>query len=339
MPQLAHQRRRAETVPHHVAHRDAEAPVAELERVVPVAADLRATGPVASGEGHAVQIRQPVGQETALQRLDGAELLLVGARVGDREAGAIRHQDQQALLVRGPAARRAQAELDDTGELAADRERRGQDGVRLLGRQRPVESLGEVHERDRPPLVHDLGERPGEVDAIGRAVRLEAARSSDHELERVLGVAQQDAREIGVEGLAQALDEQLEHVAQREVLERRLGHALQLRERLRHRLGLCARGALDRGAAAVGHVEHLPDQVQRALVGVDGERHAHERVAQLAVAAGEADLRLVRALALLHEPRHGLLLAGPVLRVRDLDRRPREQLPRARGRPCRRAPG
>ena len=112
----------------------------------------------------------------------------------------------------------------------------------------------------------------------------------------VVVAAQQDAREVRPEVLADPLDERCEHLLECERPERRLGHALELRERLRDRLGLSARGALDRRAAPVGHVEHLPDQVQGPVVGVDRKRHAHERVAQLAVAAREAHLGLMRAL-------------------------------------------
>ncbi len=145
--------------------------------------------------------------------------------------------------------------------------------------------------------------------------------------------AQEDAREVGAEDVADPIRQLLEQLAQVEVLERRLGHLLELPQRVRHRLGLGARGALLGTAALLGHVHDLPDVAQRALMSVVQERHAHERVHHALVGALEAQLALVEARLLREDPlllrTLGLTVGGvhelPERAPRDLARRNAEQ--------------
>ena len=66
-------------MPHHVAHHERHAPVLELERVVPVAADAGAAPgrQVAGRDRQALDRRQPLRQQAALQRLRDSVLALV----------------------------------------------------------------------------------------------------------------------------------------------------------------------------------------------------------------------------------------------------------------------
>ena len=70
-----------------------------------------------------------------------------------------------------------------------------------------------------------------------------------------------------------------QQVVQSEVLERGVGDALDLLDRVGHGLGLGARGllahplrALDLGLAPLGDVDHLPDAAARLAVGVVRQR-------------------------------------------------------------------
>ncbi len=77
--ELAHRRGRAEAVARHVAHHQRHAAVGALEHVVPVAPDRRAARArqVAGGQLHALDRRQPLRQEAALERLGDRVLALV----------------------------------------------------------------------------------------------------------------------------------------------------------------------------------------------------------------------------------------------------------------------
>ena len=77
--ELAHRRRGAQAVAGHVAHHERDAPVGALEDVVPVAADGGAARArqVARRQLEAVDRRQPLGQQAALERLRDPVLALV----------------------------------------------------------------------------------------------------------------------------------------------------------------------------------------------------------------------------------------------------------------------
>ena len=112
------------------------------------------------------------------------------------------------------------------------------------------------------------------------------------------------------------------------MLQRRLGHLLQLPDRHRHRLGLAARRALRLGAALLGHVHHLPDVAARRALSVERQRHVHQRVHRLPVVAQEALLGLVEARLVAHQPPPGVALGLAVGRVRQLPERLLDQLQR-----------
>ena len=77
--QLTHRRGGAQPVAHHVPHHQRHAPVGPLERVVPVAADRGAAAgrQVARRQPEPLDLRQPLRQQAALERLGDRVLALV----------------------------------------------------------------------------------------------------------------------------------------------------------------------------------------------------------------------------------------------------------------------
>ena len=74
-----------------VADRDANRPVWQDHRVVPVAADAREAlaRPVLRGELDARDCREAIRQQVALKQLDEASLTVVAAGVLDRDRSAL----------------------------------------------------------------------------------------------------------------------------------------------------------------------------------------------------------------------------------------------------------
>ena len=125
-------------------------------------------------------------------------------------------------------------------------------------------------------------------------------------------------------------------VVERQVRERSVGAALDLLNRLGHRLGLGARrllaqplGALGLRPPALRDVDELPDAAARRALGVVGERHAEQDVDRASVARAIAAFGLIaRGLAAEH-PLESLALGRRVLLVRELPRHAPDQLPLA----------
>src|SRR4029453_15480023 len=84
-PELPHQGGGADAAADNVAHGKDYAAVAELEHVEPIAADLHASagGQVTDGNVQARDLRQPLREETALERLRDVPLLLEQASAVD----------------------------------------------------------------------------------------------------------------------------------------------------------------------------------------------------------------------------------------------------------------
>ena len=216
----------------------------------------------------------------------------------------------------------------------------------MTARGRSAASAGsspprEVGQRDRPRFVEHRAR------AAPAAARRRRPRATSKPLAAptkqpgpVLLVAQQDAREVGAEGVADPLRQRRQQLAQRRGARAppRSPAGASRARRPPSRPRRAPPLSIAR-AAPLGHVEHLPDQVERAVVGVDGERHAHERVRQLAVAAREAQLGAGASAGALDEPRHSCCSrSAAVVGMGELPERARERAARATGRACRRAP-
>jgi hypothetical protein len=111
--QLAHAGGRRHPAAGHVAHHDAQPAAGQGQRVVPVAADgraARARGEV-GGDADARDLRQPLGQEVALERGGEEPLALVQRGALDDERHALGDVGQHRLVdpaaaPTGPARRR-----------------------------------------------------------------------------------------------------------------------------------------------------------------------------------------------------------------------------------------
>ncbi len=101
--ELAHRDRGADAMADDVPDHHRGAVVVELHRVIPVTTDLRGEPgrQVARGQLHARMQRQPLGQETPLQRLHEQATVGVALRVVDRQRhplGGERQQLEVALV-------------------------------------------------------------------------------------------------------------------------------------------------------------------------------------------------------------------------------------------------
>ena len=122
--ELGHRRGRAHALADDVADDEAEAAVAQRDRVEPVAADVerRRAGQVAHGDLDALHRRQRLRQHAALQRLGDHPLRLVLARPVEREAALARQRlDEPPLALAEP---QAVAPREDRRRRAAPRPRR-----------------------------------------------------------------------------------------------------------------------------------------------------------------------------------------------------------------------
>ena len=110
--QLAHRRRRPDPVPDDIADHHRCALVVELERVVPVAADLRreAAGQVTCGELEPRVARQPLREQAALERLDQLAALAEALHVIERDRHPVSGQRQQLEIAAVEAVLAARAE-------------------------------------------------------------------------------------------------------------------------------------------------------------------------------------------------------------------------------------
>ena len=127
MAQAAHHPRRAEVVALDVADDEGDEVLVDRDDVVPVAADLDADGrrPVARGHVPAVDGRDGVGQQVALQLVRDPALAVVGAGPDHDRADLLGQLLGQAEVLLGEAAARAGGDEGDGAEdlLVAQAER------------------------------------------------------------------------------------------------------------------------------------------------------------------------------------------------------------------------
>ena len=189
--QLAHDRRGAYAPPGHIADDEVEPPVGEVDRVIPIAADVRAhTGrEVAGRQLKASEARQVARQEAALQRDGGLVLSAVEHGVLDRQRGPARQvlghlevvRGESPLGLRGHQAERPEGSLAspernhhrrDQTEVADDLERL------IVGRRRGQQLLGDL----RMELRHARSNHGGGSNrriGVGRMTPLKLAGQLD----------------------------------------------------------------------------------------------------------------------------------------------------------------
>ena len=139
-----------------------------------------------------------------------------------------------------------------SADVVAQRELRGQVGVRA------VRVLDHLLDLERDVLAHH-------AQVVGPHRRRQLAR------EQLLVAAARGSLAVDAEHLLEAAVH--ERVAAFAVLD--VDHRRRVVDDRLHALAALAQGGL--GALARGHVLHLDDQVERALLGVAHERHGHER--------------------------------------------------------------
>ena len=247
-----------------VADRDPEAPAADREQVVPVAAQARALRrrEVAGrgldpGEGGEL-----LGEERALQGL-GDAALLVELGVVDRERGAVGGELEEVAVGRGEVAGGEGADVEHADHAALDEERDAEEAADPLLAEQRVEDVGvvDVGDDDRAPLGRDAPREAAAdgdpdalldllLDALGGPRAQHAAVLLEHE----------DGGGVGVEDLAHAVEQRAEQVLRGQVGERGVGDALDglddahgvLRRLARTLLAFEEPGVVDRERGAVG---------------------------------------------------------------------------------------
>ena len=188
---LAHRRGGLHPAPADVADHDPEAPVGQLERVVPVAARVvaRVAGDVADDELVAGQLRQRGRQQRALQRRGGRVLAREQAGVVEREPGApaeLLGELELARRVLAPGLRpdeRHRAERAAAGGQRDDHHRvhlQLADELDLLLVERGgLQQRAVDHRVELGAAAADHGGRAGRRVGIGRVALLQLARPAD----------------------------------------------------------------------------------------------------------------------------------------------------------------
>ena len=227
-------------------------------------------------------------REPLLRRLrDGTRLLLrpVQARLVDRERDPVGGELEEARVLAVEPVRLQRADVEDADHVAlGDEGHRDERADAALAQHRADELvLSEVaHDERLPPLRDPAGEplAEGHLDDV---LQLRPEAHARAALQRGAGlVEQQNRRSVRVEQLDEANEELVQQVLERQVRQRRLGHALEAADRAGGRLRLLARGLL-------GAVE------TRVL---DGDRRAARellRELELLGAVAPAGLRLDEA--------------------------------------------
>ena len=160
---LRHQRAGLHPAPDDVADHERDPAAAELEHVVPVAADAGVDGgrEVARREQDARDHRQRARQHRPLHRLHDVALR-VQARVLDRDRGAVGGELEQVALLVGEVPRRQRADVQHPDHAPLDEQRHPQQRADALLAQDRVEDVRvvDVLDRDGPALG---GDPPGEA--------------------------------------------------------------------------------------------------------------------------------------------------------------------------------
>src|SRR4051794_15781377 len=323
--ELGHERRRRQPAADDVADGEPDAPAADGKDVVPVAAEARRgrRRQVAGGDLEARDHGELLRQQRPLQRL-GDAALLVEMRVLDRERGAVGGELEEVAVALGELARRERADVEHAEHAALDEQGDAEQRPDPLLAQDRVEDVGvvDVGDEDRAALGGDASREAapdGDADALLDLLLDPLGRPrADH---APVVLEHEDRGRVGVEDLAHPLEELVEQLVDRQVRERRVGHALDGAQDVRCALGPLAREllafvqepVLDRERGAVGR------ELEQVAV-VDGElarrQRAHVHDAEHAALDEERDAEH-RADALLAQDR---VQDVRVVDVRDVDR-------------------
>ncbi len=281
-----------------VADRDPEAPAADREQVVPVAAEARALrGRQIPGRGlDPRELGELLGEERPLEGLGDAPLL-VELGVVDREGGAVGGELEEVAVGRGEVARGERADVEDADDAALDEEGDAEEAADPLLAEQRVEDVAmvDVGDDDRTPLGRDAPREAATdgdpdalldllLDALGGARAQHAAVLLEHE----------DGGGVGVEDLAHAVEQRAEQIFRGQIGERGVGDALDGLDDAHGVLRLLARtplafeepGVVDRERRAVGR-----DLQEVAILGreVAGRERADVQDADHASAHEERD--------------------------------------------------
>ena len=195
-PQLPHDRRGLDAVAHHVPHDQAQAPVAQLDCVVEVAARAQARGrQVADVQTRGRRGREARRQQRPLEHRRRVALGLVEAHPLQGQRALAGHRPRQAAVARSePAPIAAEAEADRAHDLPAGAERETDPGgpqllVRRREAARPVVGLLEP---ELLPGPEDVGEWRGPVDGHPQAGAQDVVRvAGRHQHARLSPIAQE----------------------------------------------------------------------------------------------------------------------------------------------------
>ncbi len=118
-PQPAHRRRRQDAVPDDIADDEHDPSFIDDEHVVPIPSDGVANrgGPVAGGDGQAIDVGKLGGQRLALERERCLPLGVVLLAPGERVAGKQRHRLEQGLLLVAEDVDLAVGHREGTGDV------------------------------------------------------------------------------------------------------------------------------------------------------------------------------------------------------------------------------
>src|SRR5262245_58240652 len=244
----------------HVADDEAEALVAEIDHVVPVASNrgLVRGRQVTRRHPQAGNLGQLPWQQAALERRRDPPLDHQ-PRPLDRERDAVGNQLEQLDVALVELSLRERAHVEDSDHLALDQQGNAQQGAELLLAEERVDGL---YQRVLEVLDHDR--LAGEGDAASEATADRQAEAAlDFLLEPLGGpggegpaalLDEKDRRSVGIEHVRDPVQQLLEQIVEVQVRERRLGDLLDILDandligRRRHPLLLV--GSLRR---------HLPD--------------------------------------------------------------------------------
>ena len=144
--ELSHQCGRPDAAAHHVAHREDDAPVAELEHVEPVAAHLhpRTGGQVSDRDLHARNLWQLLREQAALQGLRDMPFLLEQAGPVNGKCHAVADELEQGRIVLREWPARARPDVQNTKQLPIQNQREAQDRLHVRAREQRLERGGRL---------------------------------------------------------------------------------------------------------------------------------------------------------------------------------------------------
>ncbi len=234
--QLRHQGGCADTVTDDVADHDPDLVVRQNDDVVPVTADLVARRHIARGELDVRERRQGARQQAALQRDRGAMLLLERVeqpRALDRGRDAGGGQLEDRRVGRGEDAWRQAADVQHADEMPLDDQRHAEQRLDPDLPEDRVDDVGpaDVADEDRRAIGGDApGEPATDRDADAAIDLLLQTLGGPGEELRALLVGQEHSDGVDIEDLLDPLEDGVQKRLERQLGERRIAEAVEVRE-------------------------------------------------------------------------------------------------------------